>query len=131
MRSRAKNPTNTSAVYGCPKNCRMILDKNCRDEVMGETQETSVFTGILRATEPNCRKRVGLLWPRLASTACPAGFKSWNPYALVRSAGELHPASVCSRRDEQIVGLVCEYGAVAATALSFQVYVSIFASDED
>ena len=45
MRSSAQNPTNTSAVYGCPKNCRIILDKNCGDEVMGETQETSVFTG--------------------------------------------------------------------------------------
>ena len=45
MRSSAKKPTNTSAVYGCPKNSRMILDKNCGDEVMGETQETSVFTG--------------------------------------------------------------------------------------
>ena len=45
MRSSAKIPTNTSAVYGCPKICRMILDKKCGDEVMGETQETSVFAG--------------------------------------------------------------------------------------
>ena len=45
MRSSAKNPTNTSAVYGCPKNYWTILDKDCRDEVVGETQETSVFTG--------------------------------------------------------------------------------------
>ena len=44
MRSSAKKPTNTSVVYGCSKTCRMILDKNCGDEVMGETQETSVFT---------------------------------------------------------------------------------------
>ena len=44
MRSSAKNSTNTSVVYGCQKNCTIILDKNCGDEVMGETQETSVFT---------------------------------------------------------------------------------------
>ena len=45
MRSSAKKPTNASAVYGCPKNCWIILDENCGDEVMGETQETSVFAG--------------------------------------------------------------------------------------
>ena len=45
MRSSAKKPTNTSAVYGCPKNCRIVLDKNCGDEVRCETQEISVFTG--------------------------------------------------------------------------------------
>ena len=43
MRSSAKKPTNTSAVYGCPKNCKIILGKHCGDEVMGETKETPVF----------------------------------------------------------------------------------------
>ena len=61
MRSSAKKPTNTSVVYGCPKNRGMILDKKCGDEVMGEPQETSVFTGDSegnRATLPKKRGSV-------------------------------------------------------------------------
>ena len=59
MRTRAKKITNASVVYGCPKNCRIILDKHCGNEVMGETQETSVFTGDCEGNRAKLPKKRG------------------------------------------------------------------------
>ena len=59
MRSSAKKPTSTSVVYGCQKSCRINLEKNCGDEVMGETQETSVFTGDSEGNRAKLPKKRG------------------------------------------------------------------------
>ena len=59
MRSSAKKPTNTSVVYGCPRKSRIILDKKFGDGVMGETPQTSVFTGDSEGNRAKLPKKRG------------------------------------------------------------------------
>ena len=58
MRTSAK-----THKYQCslrmPKKLQEILDKNCGNEVMGETQETSVFTGDCEGNRTKLPKKRG------------------------------------------------------------------------
>ena len=106
MRS-AKKPTNTSVVYRCPKNCRKMLDKSFGDEVMGETPETSVFTGDSEGNRAKLPKKRGSVmappspkpkpYPKSGSAGFGAGFTrcltAW-PSHLDSKASALG----CSRR---------------------------------